>query len=97
MAEHDHTHIDPAEAAQADDPNVGTGTPDSAPDELLIDVGWKEPTNWIPSRKWLAATVVAVTGLLTTWATTGSWDQEETLMAITIVSARLVAYLIPNE
>jgi hypothetical protein len=31
------------------------------------------------------------------WVTTGTWDQEETVMAITVVSAALIAWLTPND
>lgn len=51
----------------------------------------------MPSRKWLAARVIALTGLATMWATTGAWDQEETIAAITIVSGAATAYLLPNK
>lgn len=50
----------------------------------------------VPSKKWFAARVTAVTTLATMWATTGSWDQEETLAAIGIASAALIAWLLPN-
>lgn len=50
----------------------------------------------MPTRKWWAARVTAVTGLAAMWATTGSWDQEETVAAITLVSAALLSWLTPN-
>jgi hypothetical protein len=50
----------------------------------------------MPSRKWFAARVTALTGLAMMWATTGSWDLEETIAAITLVSAALLAWLLPN-
>jgi hypothetical protein len=53
-------------------------------------------TSWRPSRKWIARTIVALGGLATSWATTGSWDQEETVMAITVAVAAAVSYLLPN-
>ena len=49
-------------------------------------------------KKWGARTIVAVAGLLTSWATTGTWDTEETVMAITVVSAALTSLLVnPDE
>lgn len=51
----------------------------------------------MPSRKWFAARVVALTTLATTWATTGSWDREETLFTIGIASAALLSWLVPNK
>lgn len=56
------------------------------------------PTSWSPTRKWWAATVTAVAGLLTFFATHG-WhlDEHTTIPLITIVAQRAVAYFIPNE
>lgn len=51
----------------------------------------------MPTRKWIARTITALGGLATTVATTGGWDQEETLMAITIAVAAAVSYLVPND
>jgi len=51
----------------------------------------------MPTRKWFANLVVAVTGILIAWATTGTWDQEETVALITIASAALVTYLVPYD
>lgn len=50
----------------------------------------------LPTRKWAARTVVALGGLATTWASTGGWETEETLMAITIAVAAVTSYLVPN-
>ena len=50
----------------------------------------------MPSRKWAAARITALTGLLIMWATTGSWDVEETVALITLVSESGLSYLIPN-
>ena len=50
----------------------------------------------MPSRKWIAARITAITGLVLMLITTGSWDQEESVMALTIVSAALVSWLTPN-
>lgn len=52
---------------------------------------------WIPTRKWLAARITALTGVLTMWASTGSWDAEETVAALTFVSAAAVAWLTRND
>jgi hypothetical protein len=51
-----------------------------------------------PTRKWWAATVTGAAGILTLFATHGwHFDQETTIPLITIVSQRIIAYLIPNE
>lgn len=55
------------------------------------------PTRW-PTRKWWAATILAVAGILTTWAGAG-WEWTDALSGatITLVAQRIVAYLIPNQ
>ena len=50
----------------------------------------------MPTRKWIAARITALTGLLTMWVSTGSWDREESIALIALVSAASVAYLTPN-
>src|SRR5688572_24732642 len=50
-----------------------------------------------PSRKWLAARVTALAGLATMVASAGEWTRDATIMAITLVSAALLAYLLPNS
>jgi hypothetical protein len=57
----------------------------------MMDEKWTAP-----SRKWLAARVTALAGLATLVATNGTWTQEATIMSITMVSAALIAYLLPN-
>jgi hypothetical protein len=47
------------------------------------------------SRKWWASRVTALTGLVTMWITTGSWDTEESVMLLTIVSAAAISWLVP--
>lgn len=52
---------------------------------------------WWPTRKWWAATITAVGGFLTTWATQGwHWSPTYSGAAITLVTQRVVAYLVPN-
>lgn len=51
----------------------------------------------MPSRKWIAAQVAAIGALLTMWATTGSWDQEETVALIGWFVQAATTYLIPND
>jgi hypothetical protein len=51
----------------------------------------------MPSNKWWAARITALTGLAIMWVTTGSWDTEETVAAITLVSAGLISWLVPNS
>lgn len=56
----------------------------------------KTKTTYWPTRKWFASTVIAYTGLATTWATAG-WDKPVTLMAITVTSGAIVSYILPNS
>lgn len=49
-----------------------------------------------PSRKWVAARITALAGVLIMWVTTGGWDAEESVALITLVSESAVAYLVPN-
>lgn len=51
----------------------------------------------MPSNKYLAARVTAIAGLLTMWATTGSWDTEETVALIALCSEAAISYLTPNK
>ena len=54
-------------------------------------------TNAFPTRKWMAARIIALGALATMWATTGSFDQEETIAAIGIFVEAGVSYLTPNQ
>ena len=51
----------------------------------------------MPTNKWLAARVTGLAGLLTMWATTGSWDTEETVALIALCSEAAISYLTPNR
>lgn len=51
----------------------------------------------MPSRKWFVAQVTALGALATMWATTGSWDQEETVAAIGLVVAAFSSWAVPND
>lgn len=44
----------------------------------------------------MVARITAVSALLTMWATTGSWDLEETIGLIGLVSEGAISYLTPN-
>jgi hypothetical protein len=53
---------------------------------------------WWPTRKWWAATILAFGGILATWATAGwGWTDELSGAAITLLTQRVVAYLVPND
>ena len=55
-------------------------------------------SNWWPTQKWWAATLVAFGGFLTTLAT-HSWHMTPEFegAVITIVTQRLVAYVVSND
>lgn len=50
-----------------------------------------------PTRKWIAARIVGVVGVLTMWATTGTWDVEETVALLALVSEGTLSWLTPND
>lgn len=55
-------------------------------------------TSWWPTRKWTAATIVALGGFLTTLATQGwHWTPEFAGAVITVATQRLVAYVVKND
>jgi hypothetical protein len=57
-----------------------------------------ERKSWSPTSKWWAATIVAVGGFLTTFASQGwEWSPAFAGAFITIATQRVVAYLVPNE
>lgn len=50
-----------------------------------------------PTRKWGVNIVTLTAGLLTMWATTGTWDVEETVGLISLGATAMTTYLIPND
>lgn len=53
--------------------------------------------SWVPTQKWIVTQVTALAALATMWATTGSWDTEETIAAIGLVSQALAGYFKSND
>jgi hypothetical protein len=51
----------------------------------------------MPSRKWAVAQVTALAAIATMWATTGGWNQEETVALIGWVVQAVSTYLVPND
>jgi len=49
----------------------------------------------LPSRKWWATQVTALTGLITSWILVGAWNQQLSIAVVTLVGQALVGYLIP--
>lgn len=52
---------------------------------------------WLPTRKWMVARVTALAALAAMYLTTGSWDTEESIAAVGLVSEALISYLTPNQ
>lgn len=51
----------------------------------------------LPTRKWWVAQVTALTGIAIMAITTNSWDQEESIAAITWFAGAFSTWLIPND
>jgi hypothetical protein len=52
--------------------------------------------SWVPTRKWLAAQVVALAAIATSAIDSG-WDDTEWKLAIAWAVQAAVTYLLPNE
>lgn len=52
--------------------------------------------SWIPTRKWLAAQITALTAFVVAWVNLGSWDKTLSIALIGLISQALLSYLIPN-
>ncbi len=57
----------------------------------------KEKSSWKPTRKWLARTVIGVSGVVAMYLTTKGWDVEESIAALTLATGAATSYLLPNE
>lgn len=52
--------------------------------------------SWIPTRKWLATQVTAVTAFVVAWVNQGGWDKTLSIALIGLVSQAIFSYLVPN-
>jgi hypothetical protein len=52
---------------------------------------------YMPSRKWGASTVGGIGTVGIMWATTGTWDVEETVAAITLTVTAISTWMLPNK
>lgn len=50
----------------------------------------------IPTRKWLATQVTAVSAFIVAWITQGAWDKTLSIALIGLVSQAVLSYLVPN-
>lgn len=82
----DFRHVDPDEARLGADAPSLVHVPDEDPQPTLR-----------PTRKWIAARVVGVGAILTMFATTGTWDVEESVALIGLLTESFVSWLVPND
>jgi hypothetical protein len=52
-------------------------------------------TDWVPSRKWILAQVIALAGVAVSWVDSG-WDDTETKLLIAVAVQAISTYLLPN-
>jgi|tagenome__1003787_1003787.scaffolds.fasta_scaffold20832462_1 hypothetical protein len=50
-----------------------------------------------PTRKWWAATVIALGAIATLWVTKGELDKDVMLAAIGVIVQAITTYLVPNQ
>ena len=94
----DHTHVSIPEAVQADSKEFASGSPETAQEVMYDDPEWSQPVYFgKPTRKWVARTITAVTGLAIEVLSTGPWDRADTIMAVTVVSAATLSYVLSND
>jgi hypothetical protein len=91
----DRTHVDAVEAADANDPAVGDGTPEDAPERVADDWGVMAEAKWRPTRKWVVARTAAL-GVIALSAIGTGWDNVESAMLVTTVVEGIASYLTPE-
>lgn len=52
---------------------------------------------WWPTDKWWVGRVTQLGGLLTMWATTSGWGQEETVAAIALAVSAVTTWITRND
>ena len=50
-----------------------------------------------PTRKWWAATVIAIGAIATLWVTKGEFDKDVMLATIGVIVQAITTYLVPNQ
>jgi len=53
--------------------------------------------SWLPTRKWWAATVIALGAIATLWVTKGAFDRDVAIALIAAVVQAATSYLVPNQ
>jgi hypothetical protein len=89
--EADGKHVDMVEAGQALSPEVGQGTPKTAP-EIQVDEDDRDVTDWSPTKKWWAQLTGTIATILGSWLVTGSFDDVERGMAATALVGLTASY-----
>jgi hypothetical protein len=53
--------------------------------------------SWLPTRKWWAATVVALGAIATLWVTKGAFDRDVAIAVIGAFVQAATTYIVPNQ
>jgi hypothetical protein len=53
--------------------------------------------SWLPTRKWWAATVVALGAIATLWVTKGAFDRDVAIAVIGAAVQAATTYIVPNQ
>jgi hypothetical protein len=53
--------------------------------------------SWMPTRKWWAATVIALGAIATVWVTKGAFDRDVAIALIAALVQAVTTYLVPNQ
>ncbi len=53
--------------------------------------------SWLPTTKWMAATITALTAVACLVVTHHGFDTDVTVALITVIGQALVTYLVPNQ
>lgn len=52
--------------------------------------------SFMPTRKWFATQITAITALITSWILQGEWNKALTISVIGLLSQAAVGYLVSN-
>lgn len=92
----DTRHVSPDERADAVNPDVGDGTPDTAPELLPSNDDW-QGFSFKPTRKWVVGLAGAVSSILASWIVTGAFDDVERGMVGASLATLVPAYWTRNS
>lgn len=92
-------HVSEEELADALNPDIGDGTPDTAPEKEYIDPDWVQTEGThMPTRKWLAARVTALAGLIVLFiAHSWHFDEHTVIPLGAFIAEALVSYGVTND